>query len=230
MKVNDIIKHYQVYSILHKKEENISGICRDKILGHDRFIKYIPKKAKRNEVDNLLELDHRRIPKIIDIVEYDHGTYFLMEYIRGMSVDEYFKQVKVSFSDMLTLLIHLSMILEHVHCVSIIHGDIKLENLIIDEQCGVHLIDFGSSFTDVDSGSFTVEYVAPERLLSQYRADERSDIYSFGVLMAKMNQYLSFSYVKKYKLKKVISKCKQVNPSNRFKCASELKDALLKIR
>ncbi len=234
MEVNKQVNQYIIYEVIASTEQAKSSLCRDLELGTDWFIKFVPATIVTSELTHLLMLDHRRIPKVIDVIKSEEGTYYVMDYIKGLSLKEYFNYFKVNAHEIIQLLIHLTMILEHVHCMGVIHGDIKLENLVMDEQSGVHLIDFGSSFKDLDSGSFTVDYVAPERLMDTYRSDERSDLYTLGIMINKMLELrrhkMTFEFIKILRLKRVIRKCIRVNPQDRYQSASELKDALIKIR
>ncbi len=91
---------------------------------------------------------------------------------------------------------------------SIVHIDLKPENLLMkivgDGKQSVHylikLIDFGESYSSkidmlsgiffIDSGNsgrgFTIPYAPPELLSKSKRFDEKTDVYSFGVIMFKL--------------------------------------------
>lgn len=230
MEVGRRIKRYEIVEISKREAERTTGKCRDHLLGREWFVKFIPSEFSSNEFEHLMMLNHRRVPKVIDIVKDTCGTYFIMDCIKGMNLYEYIKHYKLTNQRLIRLIINLCQILEHVHCMNIIHGDIKPENLMFDEE-DVHLVDFGSSFRGVDSNSFTLEYVAPERLLDTFMADERSDLYSVGVLMKQLCDYTTNHSIREWlsalKLKKCIKKCCQLNPSKRFQSVLDLKEFLL---
>lgn len=68
--------------------------------------------------------------------------------------------------------------LQHVHAQGIIHGDIKPDNVILDEHNSAYLIDFGSA--GANNKTFTSHYAAPE-VLSDTRKSFESDIFSLGL-------------------------------------------------
>ena len=93
----------------------------------------------------------------------------------------------------LPLVMQLGQALQAVHAAGLIHGDVKPHNIFLcgplDEPASIKLIDFGFaqiSATDTpvdgDMVAGTLEYMAPEQLLSD-PIDARSDIYSFGVVL-----------------------------------------------
>ena len=92
------------------------------------------------------------------------------------------------------------------------------------------LIDFGSSFTDFDSNSFSKDFVAPERLLDHTKADLLSDLYSFGIVFNNiLKNYKSNGFFNNKKIKKIeiiIKKCMEINPENRFKDSIELSEVI----
>lgn len=233
MEVGLSIGKYEIVEIIKKEKERVTGKCRDRCLHRLWFCKFIPRTSSTLEFDHLLLLDHRRIPNVIDRLEADNGTYFIMDAVHGLTLDAYMNEHKVTLSECVTIWIHLCQILEHVHCMNIIHGDIKPENLIIDEHAGIHLVDFGSSFRGQDSYSYTFEYVAPERLLDTFMADERSDLYSLGRVMEDMLVNIHLYSLKdwwlKRRLKKCLKKCCEINPIRRYQCVLDLKEHLMKL-
>ncbi len=90
MEVNNKVNQYIIYEVICSNSHAITGLCRDVVLGTDWFIKYIPALKQTAELDHLLMLDHRRIPKIIDVIKSEEGTYYVMDNIKGFSLNEYF--------------------------------------------------------------------------------------------------------------------------------------------
>ena len=77
-----------------------------------------------------------------------------------------------------------------VHSAGLIHRDLKLENILLDEKNHVKLSDFGFS-TLIESESMisrsritgTLKYMAPELILEKTDYDEKVDVYAFGVVV-----------------------------------------------
>ncbi|CAN6992766.1 unnamed protein product [Brassica rapa subsp. trilocularis] len=80
--------------------------------------------------------------------------------------------------------------MNYLHCCSppIIHRDLKSSNLLVDRNCTVKVADFGLScikhetYLATKSGRGTPQWMAPEVLRNE-SANEKSDIYSFGVVL-----------------------------------------------
>ena len=145
-------------------------------------------------------LDHPNIAHV-----YDAGTtenvrpYFVMEYIKGMSITEYSDHHKLSIEDRLKLFLQVCHGVHHAHQKGIIHRDIKPSNILIlaqGDQKTPKIIDFGVAkalaqpltertlVTERDQLFGTPEYMSPEQAdMANEDIDTRSDIYSLGVLL-----------------------------------------------
>jgi hypothetical protein len=83
--------------------------------------------------------------------------------------------------------------LEYAHGAGVIHRDIKPENLMLDRHGQVHIIDFGLArfFDDLSithSGQLvgTPLYMSPEQVTGRLKVDQRTDIYSLGMVLYEM--------------------------------------------
>jgi hypothetical protein len=82
--------------------------------------------------------------------------------------------------------------LEYAHAKGIVHRDIKPENILVGAELTVKLVDFGLALavtaadlrlTRPRQVMGTVHYMAPEQYESLREADQRSDVYSVGVVL-----------------------------------------------
>jgi eukaryotic-like serine/threonine-protein kinase len=145
-------------------------------------------------------LDHPNIAHVLDAGTTDTGRpYFIMEYVKGMSITRYCDDRKLSIEQRLRLFKQLCEGLHYAHQKGIIHRDIKPSNILVSvhgDRAVPKIIDFGiakataSALTDKTMFTLqgqlmgTPEYMSPEQVdLATQDIDTRSDIYSLGVLL-----------------------------------------------
>ncbi len=232
MEVGKMINKYEIIEIYRKSANSTTGICMDRKLQKELFIKYIPF-SQKYEIDHLLMMDTSRVPSIIDVIEDEEGIYYIMNYIKGVNIIEYIISQGISLYEFKSIIISLINSIESIHNKGIVHGDIKSDNIMIDKDYTTYIIDFGSSFREYDSNSYTLDYVAPERLTDLFLSDERSDIYSFGLLLEEMIRYykkVSRFSIRRYflfrRLKKIIKKATKLDPESRYQSISFIRGDL----
>lgn len=100
----------------------------------------------------------------------------LLEYIKGSKLSDYKEN---SIHDKIKLVLDLTKAYYELERNNLIHGDIKNDNIIIDENGSIKLIDFGlGNKYNVAQGS--VKYMSPETLFSSIK-DIQSEIYSLSL-------------------------------------------------
>jgi serine/threonine protein kinase len=147
-------------------------------------------------------LNHPCICTIYDVGEEDEKPYIAMEYVEGCPLN----LLLMPFGLDPTLLAHtiryITSALAHAHERGIIHRDLKSSNIVVTNQGGLKVLDFGlakrirqdlmgatsssnSSFRGLGRLPGTIPYLAPEVLRGK-RANVQSDIWSLGVLLYEM--------------------------------------------
>lgn len=139
-------------------------------------------------------LSHTNIVSVYDVGKQDDIQYIVMEYVEGITLKEYLKRVGGPL-DTVTALdfsIQIAAALQQAHKRGIVHRDIKPHNILVTKDGVLKVTDFGiaravSSFTVKvdDSAIGTAHYCSPEQARGGY-TDEKSDIYSLGVVMYEM--------------------------------------------
>ena len=171
----------------------------------------------------LKDISHPCLPKIYE-VSYENGiTTVYEEYIEEN--EEQLSQK--SEKEIIRAFKEICDVLDFLHKKDIIHRDIKPSNIIYGMDGHIHLIDFDASRiikNDVEQDTVllgTRGYAPPE----QYgfaQTDKRSDIFSLGITL---RQILG-EKAEKPKYKRIIDKCTELNPDNRYQSTLEVKKAL----
>ncbi len=139
-------------------------------------------------------LSHPNIVSVYDVstsvsLEAD---YIVMELIEGITLKQYMEKKGVlNWKETLHFAMQIAKALEHAHSRGIVHRDIKPHNVMVLKNGSVKVTDFGiarlmskgDTLTKEALGS--VHYISPEQAKGG-RVDDRSDIYSLGVVMYEM--------------------------------------------
>ncbi len=128
-------------------------------------------------------------PNIVSVYEYDTTkdgfAFFTMEYINGSAIDRCFDSFSEEFIEAIIQVINA---LASFHNKGFVHSDLKPEHIIYDaQQKKSVLIDFGFAgiTTHPTKALGTIGYIAPE-ILKGIGPDQRSDLYSLGVIIYKI--------------------------------------------
>lgn len=147
----------------------------------------------RNESKAIAVLSHPNIVKIFDVGHENALEYIVMEYIDGITLKEYIEQIGlVPWRECVHYTIQILRALQLAHDRGIVHRDIKPQNVMRLSDGTIKVMDFGiARFSRQNPGMPTektmgsVHYVSPEQARGEH-TDERSDIYSVGVMMYEM--------------------------------------------
>ena len=137
-------------------------------------------------------LSHPNIVSVYDVSKNDGMEYIVMELIDGITLKQYMDQRSpLSWRETLHFSMQIAKALEHAHSRGIIHRDIKPHNVMILKDGSVKVADFGIARITSAQNTLTkealgsVHYISPEQAKGA-RVDNRSDIYSLGVVMYEM--------------------------------------------
>ena len=218
----------------------ISKVSVVKNLNNDKLYihKYVPLKQK-SLYEKLRRLNCLYLPKIYSIKDLGSKVEILEEYIYGKTLENILLKEKfILIEPMIEYMKGICKAVDTLHSIGIIHKDISPNNIIIATEINKPvLIDFDISKQQIHNTlkqdthiMGTYGYASPEHFGFK-PTDQRSDIYSLGVLMNIMftgqfpNQKLvnRFKYPKLYK---IIKKCIQIDPNKRYQSVTSLYNAL----
>ena len=196
------------------------------------------------ETEMLKRLKHPNLPSIIDVIEDDETFLIVMDYIEGntlsKALEEYGAQPQDSVIEWAKQLCDVLGYL-HTRTPAIIYRDMKPSNIMLKPDGKIMLIDFGTAreFKEQNIADTTclgtIGYAAPEQFGGMGQTDARTDIYCLGATLyhlltgcnpceppyeirpiREINSSLSVG------LEKIILKCTQRNPNDRYQSCAEL--------
>lgn len=200
------------------------------------------------ETDILKKLSHPNLPSIIDVIDTDDSFIIIMDYIQGNSLNKALEEFGAQPQDnVIEWAKQLCDVLGYLHSRSpaIIYRDMKPANIMLKPDGNVTLIDFGTAreFKEKNLADTTclgtVGYAAPEQFGGMGQTDARTDIYCLGAtlyhLVTGMNPCEPPYEIKPIRqinpalssgLERIILKCTQRDPADRYQSAAELMYAL----
>ncbi|MBD3321715.1 MAG: protein kinase [Chitinivibrionales bacterium] len=130
------------------------------------------------------------VPRVYDAFEWKNKIYIVMEWIKGVSLNEILKQ-HLQDNDRLCIAGSFIGALAELHSLGYAHRDLKPQNILISPEKGLSFIDFGFTKHIVDSKASmigtvkgTPAYMAPELWRGEEKIDYiRADIYSAGLIL-----------------------------------------------
>ena len=137
--------------------------------------------------------DHKNIVKLLEVFEDDCHLYVVLEHmLKGDMFDVLYNEHSDPLTENEAKQIFTDLIegIAFLHSKNIIHRDIKLENLLMNENGNIKITDFGAAVDCVkcqDPKEFKVicgtrEYMAPE-MLKELTYDYKVDVWSCGVVL-----------------------------------------------
>ena len=138
---------------------------------------------------------HPNIVTIYDMGEEQKLPYIAMELIEGESLDQVIqRRTTLSVTLKIAYALQACRAFDYAHKRGIVHRDIKPGNVLVTRDGVVKVVDFGiarvldTSKTQTGMLIGTFAYMSPEQYHGEH-ADERSDIWSFGVLLYELLCY-----------------------------------------
>ena len=147
----------------------------------------------RKESQAAAGLQHPNIVSVYDVGHEGNIYFIVMELIDGMPLSEYIAQkAPMDYREVVRITKQVAQALSIAHKNNIIHRDIKPHNIMMTKSGIAKLGDFGiakaisdSTLTETSKIIGSVHYFSPEQARGSY-VDERSDIYSLGIIMYEM--------------------------------------------
>ncbi len=203
-----------------------------------------------SERQALAVMDHPNIAKVYDAGVTDTGRpYFVMELVRGVPVDEYCDNKRLSTADRITLFMDICKAVQHAHQKGVIHRDLKPSNVLIsehDDKPVPKVIDFGIAkavgfnltthtlVTGIGQMVGTPAYMSPEQAVQGgFDVDTRTDVYSLGVMLYELlvgAKPLDLKAKAQHAIQKAIQDSEVPKPSTRLTSLGEKRQSIAAFR
>lgn len=143
------------------------------------------------EVKIVSQLEHRNIIPVYDYGTYDGQPYIVMRYMPSGSVDDMLhREGPLPPEKILHVLGQIAPALDYAHSKDVLHRDLKPSNVLMDDDGGAFITDFGIARVTGEVGPAittqgvvgTPSYMSPEQAQGK-PLDGRSDLYSLGVML-----------------------------------------------
>ena len=208
--------------------DGVSHLAAIKIVQH---LDTIPRLSERlrQERRTLAQLRHPHIAQLYDWGQNEEeGPYFVMEYVEGVTLDQYISEQMPSLKDRLAIFRDICDAISYAHGLLTIHRDLTPRNILISNDGVVKLVDFGIS-QSLDQNKLdpnavrrtrTEGYASPEQVAGE-SPSVSMDIFSLGVILNDITDEITVP--RRDDLNAIIEKATMELPEKRYLSVSSLK-------
>ena len=225
--ITELSEHYTLVKTLKDSPTSLVQLLRHNTLSTNLIKRTYTGSA---EVYRLLRgVCHKTLPTVYEVTAEDSTVLVLEEYIDGTTLAEGLQGRTYTEEEARRVMLALCDALSVLHSLGVIHRDIKPENVMMDKGGTVKLIDFNAAkFYKAYKANDTMVigttgFAAPEQF-GIAQSDERTDIFSLGILLNVMltGEHPSRKQYQGKHFSRIIERCTQIAPNKRYPDAQSL--------
>jgi serine/threonine protein kinase len=185
--VESVIDSGSTAVVFKAHREGTNNLVAMKVMNRKSFKTAESLQKTTRELQIVKSLSHPNIVKFHEIIQSGDLIVIVSEYCPETLFDIVTNGNFMCVDHILLIFRELASAIDYLHDREIAHGDIKLENILIDEEGHPKLIDFGycqtSLFADDDQKAGTIIYAAPELFRSGQFHTLKADVWSLGIVL-----------------------------------------------
>ena len=177
---------YQAYDPFQRRQVAIKLVFPEALGDKEHGKRY--RKLFITEASLAGKLSHPHIVAIYDAVAADEGSYIVMEYVDGTTLEQYSRHdALLPVQRIVEIIYKCARALEYASRQGVIHRDIKPANILLAGESDIKISDFGAALTVASettqvSGIGSPAYMSPEQV-KELPLTYQTDIFSLGVVM-----------------------------------------------
>ncbi|MCR4560436.1 MAG: serine/threonine protein kinase [Bacteroidales bacterium] len=184
------------------------------------------------EFDTGYALDNPNVVRFYGKGEDSEGPYYYMEYVDGRTLADFLKEGHELKTPQITrIVLQIAEALSYMHSKQVFHRDLKPANIMLTYKGdNVKIIDFGLAADDtiVDNlkNAGTPKYAAPELFNNAKTADQRTDIYSLGMIILEIftgsPDRKRLAQINNQVFREIADRATMASPNDRFHSCDEI--------
>lgn len=189
--IMDVIGRGGMATVFRAQQKSMNRIVAIKVLPEQYIHDDTYIQRFNQEVEIVAKLEHRNIVPVYDYGEHEGRPYIVMRYMSAGSVDDLLANGPLEIEQIVDIFDQIAPALDYAHSKHVLHRDLKPSNVLLDDDGGAYLTDFGIARVLGEQGNKgittqgvvgTPSYMSPEQAQGQ-PLDNRSDLYGLGVML-----------------------------------------------
>jgi serine/threonine-protein kinase len=198
-KVSEVLGRGGMGEVYRGEHVTLNRAVAIKVLPRELAQKDESRARFEREAQIVASFKHPNIVNVFDFGEYEGMFYMVMEFLEGRELSDVLKaDGAISPAEAYPILHDVAAALDYAHAQGFVHRDVKPSNIMLqptrDGKRRAVLMDFGiakivsgSSAGITQTGTMgTLDYMAPEQIMSAKEVDQSADVYSLGIVAFQM--------------------------------------------